>query len=108
MPKASFSATRAITIDASPEMVWPWIVQIGYCRAGFYTFPLLDNAGYESAGHILEEYLAPDPDGAVQRTNRMRREQSTKSAESTCPVSVARVASCNRYGAGNELHPPHT
>jgi hypothetical protein len=33
---ASFSATRAITIDAPPEQVWPWIVQLGYRRAGFY------------------------------------------------------------------------
>jgi hypothetical protein len=30
VPKASFNATRAITIDAPPEKVWPWIVQIGY------------------------------------------------------------------------------
>jgi hypothetical protein len=29
VPKASFNATRATTIDAPPEEVWPWIVQIG-------------------------------------------------------------------------------
>ena len=46
VPKASFTATRAITIDAPPENVWPWIVQMGYRRAGFYTYSLLDNAGY--------------------------------------------------------------
>lgn len=49
VPKASFNATRAITIEAPPEQVWPWIVQMGYRRAGFYTYDLLDNAGYESA-----------------------------------------------------------
>ena len=43
--RASFNATRAITIDAPPEKVWPWIVQMGYRRAGFYTYDLLDNAG---------------------------------------------------------------
>jgi hypothetical protein len=59
VPKASFKATRAITIDAPPDMVWPWIVQMGYGRAGFYTYPLLDNAGYESADRILEEYQPP-------------------------------------------------
>jgi hypothetical protein len=53
---ASFNATRAITIDAPPDAVWPWIVQMGYRRAGFYTYALLDNAGYESSEHILEEY----------------------------------------------------
>jgi hypothetical protein len=59
VPKASFSATRAITIDAPPELVWPWIVQMGYRRAGFYTYALLDNAGYESADQVLEEYQSP-------------------------------------------------
>jgi hypothetical protein len=59
VPKASFNGTRAITVDAPPEMVWPWIVQMGYRRAGFYTYALLDNAGYESADRILEEYQPP-------------------------------------------------
>jgi hypothetical protein len=30
-------STRAITIDAAPEEVWPWLVQMGSGRAGFYT-----------------------------------------------------------------------
>jgi hypothetical protein len=29
-------STRAITIAASPEQLWPWIVQMGFERAGFY------------------------------------------------------------------------
>jgi hypothetical protein len=57
--KASFNGTRAITVDAPPEKVWPWIVQMGYRRAGFYTYALLDNAGYESADRILSEYQPP-------------------------------------------------
>ncbi len=57
--KASFNGTRAITVDAPPEKVWPWIVQMGYRRAGFYTYALLDNAGYESADRILSEYQSP-------------------------------------------------
>jgi hypothetical protein len=59
VPKASFNATRAITIDAPPEVVWPWIVQMGYRRAGFYTYAMLDNAGYESAERILDQYQPP-------------------------------------------------
>jgi hypothetical protein len=59
VPKASFKATRAITIDAPPQLVWPWIVQMGYRRAGFYTYPLLDNAGFDSADRILAEYQQP-------------------------------------------------
>lgn len=30
-------STRAITIDAPPDHVWPWLVQMGSGRAGFYT-----------------------------------------------------------------------
>jgi hypothetical protein len=56
VPRASFNATRAITIDALPERVWPWIVQMGYRRAGFYTYDIVDNAGYPSADHLLGEY----------------------------------------------------
>ena len=59
VPKASLNATRAITIDAPPELVWPWIVQMGYRRAGFYTYALLDNAGFESADRVLEDYQPP-------------------------------------------------
>src|SRR6266536_1257114 len=56
VPDAPFNATRAITIQAPPENVWPWIVQMGYGRAGFYTYDIADNAGYPSADHVLEEY----------------------------------------------------
>ena len=59
VPTASLNATRAITIDAPPELVWPWIVQMGYRRAGFYTYALLDNAGFDSADRILAEYQPP-------------------------------------------------
>jgi hypothetical protein len=38
------TTTRAITIDAPPAAVWPWIVQIGQDRAGFYSYRVLENA----------------------------------------------------------------
>src|SRR5690242_4699429 len=56
VPDASFNATRAITIRAPAENVWPWIVQMGYRRAGFYTYDLADNGGYPSADRILDQY----------------------------------------------------
>jgi hypothetical protein len=59
VPETSFNATRAITIDAPPEDVWPWIVQIGFGRAGFYSYDLLDNAGRPSADRILAEFQQP-------------------------------------------------
>jgi hypothetical protein len=54
--RAQFNATRAITIEAPPEHVWPWITQLGYRRGGFYTYDLVDNGGERSADRIIEEY----------------------------------------------------
>jgi hypothetical protein len=56
VPRSSFTATRAVTIDAPPEAVWPWLVQLGCRRAGWYTYDLFDNAGYSSANRILPEH----------------------------------------------------
>ena len=50
VPQPTFEATRAVTIDASPEQIWPWIIQIGYRRAGFCSYDRLDNDGIASAG----------------------------------------------------------
>lgn len=52
----TFKATRAVTVNASAERIWPWIVQMGYKRAGFYSWDILDNDGIPSAERILPEY----------------------------------------------------
>jgi hypothetical protein len=56
VPEPTFDATRAVTINASPGEIWPWIVQIGYRRAGFYSYDWLDNDGVPSAERIIPEY----------------------------------------------------
>jgi hypothetical protein len=48
-------ATRAVTIHATPAQIWPWIVQMGYGRAGFYAVDWIDNAGKPSAERIVPE-----------------------------------------------------
>ena len=45
VPAPTFCATRAVTITGRPEDIWPWIVQIGYDRAGFYGYDLIENLG---------------------------------------------------------------
>ena len=52
---ATFNATRAVTVNASAEYIWPWLVQIGYGRAGLYSYDKLDNDGIPSAEHIIPE-----------------------------------------------------
>jgi hypothetical protein len=54
--RAQFNATRAISVGAPPEQVWPWIAQLGYRRGGFYTYDLVDNAGEPSAERIIDKY----------------------------------------------------
>jgi len=51
-----FNTTRVVEINAPPEEVWPWLVQMGYKRGGFYNFDHLDNAGIPSADRIIPEY----------------------------------------------------
>ena len=53
LPRARFSATRAMTINAEPSDVWPWLVQVGCRRAGWYSNDLLDNLGQPSATTIV-------------------------------------------------------
>lgn len=59
----SFRATRGITIQGRPEDIWPWLVQIGYGRAGFYGYDLIENlgtgSGIRSAGSILPKLQHP-------------------------------------------------
>ncbi len=55
LPNAQFVSTRSITIDADPAAVWPWLVQVGCGRAGFYSNDPLDNLGRPSARAIVDD-----------------------------------------------------
>jgi hypothetical protein len=45
VPDPTVVETRAIDIDAKPDEVWPWIVQMGYGRAGWYSYDAIDMKG---------------------------------------------------------------
>jgi hypothetical protein len=55
VPEPTFNATRAISIAAPAEEIWPWLVQVGVARAGWYSYDILDNLGHRSARHIIPE-----------------------------------------------------
>ncbi len=63
--------THGITIDARPAAIWPWLVQMGCGRAGFYSVDELDNGAARSAREIHPEWqrvrvgdvLRATPDG---------------------------------------------
>ena len=56
----TFLATRAITIQGTPEQIWPWLLQMGYGRAGFYAYDIFENIGsprgIRSADSIVPEF----------------------------------------------------
>ncbi len=71
VPGAKGRSTMAVTIAAPPKDVWPWLVQMGCTRAGWYSWDRLDNSGVPSADTIHPEWqsievgdrLPSTPDG---------------------------------------------
>jgi hypothetical protein len=64
----TFNATRAITIHASPQAVWPWLLQIGTTRAGFYSYDWIDNAGVHSSDQVVPRLQHMDMDDFIPMT----------------------------------------
>lgn len=62
VPNANYQVIRAITINAPAEEVWPWIVQIGQGRGGFYSYDSLENLAscdIHSVDRIVPELQDP-------------------------------------------------
>ncbi|WP_205520264.1 hypothetical protein [Pyxidicoccus caerfyrddinensis] len=62
VPNPVGGSTRAVTIHARPEDVWPWLVQLGYGRGGWYSYDVLEQAAGaarfvegHSADHVLPQ-----------------------------------------------------
>ena len=59
LPDAGLVTTRAVTIDAPPEAIWPWLVQMGSGRGGAYSYDWIENLlglNMHSADEILPRY----------------------------------------------------
>ena len=60
LPDAALQTTRAVTIDAPPDCIWPWLVQMGpRPRAGAYTYDWVERLlgiDIENTDRILPEY----------------------------------------------------
>ncbi len=61
-------STRAISIDASKEKIWPWIAQTGQNRGGFNSYYWLENlfaARMNNADSIVLKWQSPQPRDTV-------------------------------------------
>lgn len=52
LPDARAQSSQAITIEATPDAIWPWLLQMGTGRGGFYAIDALDNGGHPSAREL--------------------------------------------------------
>jgi len=83
VPDPVYQTTHAISVRAPAKAVFPWLVQIGQNRGGFYSYDLLENLArldIHSADHVHpewqgltvgEDYMSLDPDGHMKLTVRV-------------------------------------
>jgi len=72
LPDAARQRTDRIDVAAAPAAIWPWLVQMGCRRAGFYSIDAIDNGGRRSArdihpelqGLAVGDVIPASPDGA--------------------------------------------
>jgi hypothetical protein len=87
LPDAGLVSTRAITIGAPPDAIWPWLVQMGSGRGGAYTYDWIENLfglNMHSADKILPEFqdlkagdeLPMGPGGPVMRVEVLDPERA--------------------------------
>jgi hypothetical protein len=72
VPEADTVTTRAVTIGAPVTTVWPWLVQMGQDRAGFYTHNWVERllrSGIPDVHEVHPEWQHLEP-GDLMRTNR--------------------------------------
>lgn len=85
-------ATRGITIDAPCSQVWPWLVQIGQGRGGFYSYDRLEDLarlGIRSADRILPEHQGLAVGDTIHLAEQVGLTVTTLDAERALVLSEA-------------------
>jgi hypothetical protein len=65
---ADLTATRAVTVRAGADVVWPWIAQLGQGRGGFYSYDFFENlvgCDIHSAERVVADWQSIDVGDAV-------------------------------------------
>lgn len=107
VPFATYEATQAITIDAPPKRVWPWLVQMGYGRGGLYSYDWLDRlAGHlncPSSERLLPEFqhLSPGDTVPIGRATEL----PVRVVTPTRTLAVGGEGDASRWAWEFDLHP---
>lgn len=69
--ESHYRIDHAVTINAPVDSVWPWLVQIGQDRAGFYSYDWLERAigdDIRNANHVEPAWQTRTPGDLVRAT----------------------------------------
>jgi len=113
VPDATVVETRGVEIDAPPDAVWPWLIQMGYNRAGWYSYDLIDMKGASvdrimpELQHLAVDDLVPNsPDTAfVVRSLEAGRSMVLYADEKTVEAQVAAARARKEAGEAVEVTP---
>ena len=90
VPEPIFTSTHAITIDAPPEQVWPWIAQMGAGRRDWYSWDAIDHGGTPSATSIRLNFQTVAAGEVMPATPVPRTRSSSRR-------SIHSAISCSRF-----------
>lgn len=72
VPDPMIAITHAITIDAPPERIWPWLAQMGSSRGGWYSYDRIDNGGHPGPVTSWEHLVEPGESHSSRQVVRSR------------------------------------
>lgn len=104
IPLPASGSTRAITINAPVEQVWPWVVQMGQGRGGLYSYELLENlvgSDIQNADRILPEFQELKPGDTFRLASEERYPDTALVVEAVEPNRLLLLRSPN-IGGGQQ------
>jgi hypothetical protein len=104
VPAPGWQATRAVTVEAPVEEVWPWIAQMGYGRGGWYGwFPL--NRKDTAATRIIPEFQHPNVGEALLDGPDCDETTGAWAVKAVEPPTTLVLYSLRDPSSGRELDP---
>ena len=88
IPGGVRSATMALTINVPPSKVWPWLIQMGYGRAGWYSWDYLDNFGRKSSEMLHPEWQNVKVGDYLSGSNVSELERRAGKLKSSKPKNI--------------------